>query len=333
MRKKILYMKVAEDLMLDFGENTGLSSNKPPRRYLWTDAFAVCNFLELYKKTENEKYKRLAIDLVEQVHTTLGKHQKDDSREGWLSNDSDHPTKNGLRIGKKLPEKKPNEPMDQRLEWERDGQYFHYLTKWMVALINIGNFLNEERYKLWAADLVKASMAFIHENRIYWKMSIDLSRPLVRSMGQHDPLDGYTVFKLVNKNVKIDLGSEVKKMFQIARTIQLETEDPLGIGNMLIDAYRLYKMNEDINFINKIIEAAKYGIQYFDPNRHGLAFRELGLAIGVEASKRMEKLEDYLELKDIIIKYWLNHRDWQEHKDINQAMLTTALTPDQFLEL
>ena len=26
---------------------------------------------------------------------------------------------------------------------------------------------------------------------MYWKMSIDLSRPLVASMGQHDPLDGF----------------------------------------------------------------------------------------------------------------------------------------------
>jgi len=324
---------IAEDIMLEFAEHTGLISQKPQRRYLWTDAFAVCNFLDLFKKTEKEKFKRLAIDLVEQVHTTLGKHREDDSREGWLSNNPDHPTKNGLRIGKKLPERGKNELMDQRLEWERDGQYFHYLTKWMVALINVGNVVGEKKYKKWATDLVKASMAFIHDNRMYWKMSIDLSKPLVRSMGQHDPLDGYTVFKLVNKNVKLDLGSEVKRMFQIARTIQLETEDALGIGNMLIDAYRLYKMNEDINFINKIIEATRYGIQYFNPDIHGLAFRELGLAIGVEASKRMEKLEEYWDLKDIIVEYWLNHRNWQEHKDINQAMLATALIPDQFLEV
>jgi hypothetical protein len=27
-----------------------------------------------------------------------------------------------------------------------------------------------------------------------WKMSIDLSRPLVPSMGQHDPHDGYIIY-------------------------------------------------------------------------------------------------------------------------------------------
>jgi hypothetical protein len=29
---------------------------------------------------------------------------------------------------------------------------------------------------------------------IYWKMSIDLSRALVPSMGQHDPLDGFVTY-------------------------------------------------------------------------------------------------------------------------------------------
>jgi hypothetical protein len=40
-----------------------------------------------------------------------------------------HPTRGGLRIGKKLPERRPGEAFQERLEWERDGQYFHYLTK------------------------------------------------------------------------------------------------------------------------------------------------------------------------------------------------------------
>ena len=40
----------------------------------------------------------------------------------------------GLRIGKPLPERRADEPLDERLEWDRDGQYFHYLTQWMHAL-------------------------------------------------------------------------------------------------------------------------------------------------------------------------------------------------------
>jgi len=39
---------ISEEIMLEFAYETGISSNLKPRRYLWTDAFAVCNFLELY---------------------------------------------------------------------------------------------------------------------------------------------------------------------------------------------------------------------------------------------------------------------------------------------
>jgi len=36
----------------------------------------------------------------------------------------DPPTRGGLRIGKDLPERGPRAPFDERLEWDRDGQYF-----------------------------------------------------------------------------------------------------------------------------------------------------------------------------------------------------------------
>ena len=46
-----------EDLMVGFARRTGLVVEiADPRRYLWTDAFAVCNFLELYRRTREERY-------------------------------------------------------------------------------------------------------------------------------------------------------------------------------------------------------------------------------------------------------------------------------------
>lgn len=99
------------NIMIEFADQTGLSStNSPPRRYLWTDAHAVCNFLSLYCRTRDEEYKRLAVTLIDQVHTVLGKHREDDPRRGWISGLSDeegkdHPTAGGLRIGKKLNER------------------------------------------------------------------------------------------------------------------------------------------------------------------------------------------------------------------------------------
>ena len=38
-----------EQIMAQFAAETGLTGACAPRRYLWTDAFAVCNFLELYR--------------------------------------------------------------------------------------------------------------------------------------------------------------------------------------------------------------------------------------------------------------------------------------------
>src|SRR5512134_913325 len=119
--------ETARVLMARFVERTG-----DARRYLWTDAFAVCNFIGLDQD-------ELALQMIERVHRVLGRHRTDDSRTGWISGLADrageqHPTVGGLRIGKPLPERRAGEPLDDRLEWDRDGQYFHYLTKWMHAL-------------------------------------------------------------------------------------------------------------------------------------------------------------------------------------------------------
>jgi hypothetical protein len=60
-------------LMSEFAMKTGLSKTKEKqRRYLWTDAFAVCNFLELFERTGDEQYRRRATELIDQVHRCLG---------------------------------------------------------------------------------------------------------------------------------------------------------------------------------------------------------------------------------------------------------------------
>ncbi|MGA7877901.1 MAG: hypothetical protein WCA08_19750, partial [Desulfoferrobacter sp.] len=66
------FVSTAREIMTEFAELTGLIEDRPPKRYLWTDAFAVCNFLELYRQTGEEQFKHLALSLVDQVHTVLG---------------------------------------------------------------------------------------------------------------------------------------------------------------------------------------------------------------------------------------------------------------------
>ena len=77
---------MVQEIMQAFAVRTGLvGDTENPKRYLWTDAFAVCNFLRLYQDSGDIKYKDLALKLVEQVHHILGRHREDDVRSGWIS--------------------------------------------------------------------------------------------------------------------------------------------------------------------------------------------------------------------------------------------------------
>ena len=143
----------AIELMLRFAERTGLTSERPQQRYLWTDAFAVCNFLGLARATGDDHYLELALALVDRVHDVLGKHRPDDLRVGWLSGLPEqvgalHPTCGGLRIGKSLHERRGDEPFDPEREWDRDGQYFHYLTRWMHALDQVARAAGQARFNV-----------------------------------------------------------------------------------------------------------------------------------------------------------------------------------------
>jgi hypothetical protein len=90
---------------------------------LWTDAFGVCNYITLYCETKEQQYLDQADILINDVHDTLGKDRKLQSRlDGATDQD---PLKGGLRIGKADPEGTR----------DGDGQYFHYLTKWMYCLV------------------------------------------------------------------------------------------------------------------------------------------------------------------------------------------------------
>jgi len=322
---------------MTYADRTGLTSGRLPRRYLWTDAYAVCNFLGL-------GHADLAIRLVDQVHNVLGRHRHDGP---WLSGSNDaghakHPTRGGLRIGKPLDERGPADRIDERLEWNRDGQYFHYLTKWMHALDQVTRYTGQPVYREWARELAQAALrAFVYEHegrqRMYWKMSIDLSRPLVPSMGQHDPLDGYITC------LQIGARAEAEAFRSIVDPRTLATTDPLGIGGLLVDAYRLEQLNEGHLLKEAMLKAALRGIEYFiqmpdlrEAAEDRLAFRELGLAIGLKAP--VKQGPDVRLLIGDIEGFWSdedNRRNttWQEHQDINEVMLATALEPQGFLRL
>jgi hypothetical protein len=383
---------MVRNIMIEFANLTGLlSAMEVPRRYLWTDAFAVCNFLELYRQTSDEQYKQLALHLVDQVHNVLGRHHDDDPRTGWISGLDEqegrlHPTRGGLRIGKRMNERRPNDPYDEQLEWDRDGQYYHYLTKWMHALNRVSRFTGDSIYNRWAIELAKTAHAkFTYvpssgdRKRMYWKMSIDLSYPLVSTMGHHDPLDGFitylqlqaTAAKDSTKSTQYDLNAEIADMANICERKSWATDDPLGIGELLSTAYKLAQLiitegYEKADLLGVLLDSSLLGLQSCErknslklPANYRLAFRELGLSVGLRAIEKMlglikqtsrdfngkhslhaltESLTQYAPLGDIIETYWLDPTnrqtgEWIAHRDINMVMLATSLAPDGYLSV
>ena len=306
------------------------------RRYLWTDAFAVCNFIALGRIDQ-------ARDIVDRVHATLGRYRDDDRRSG--------PLPGGLRIGKPLPERGPDEPFDERLEWDRDGQYFHYLTKWMHALDVMARVTGEASFASAATELARAAhRGFVHDTphgkRMYWKMSTDLTRPLVTSMGHHDPLDG--LITAIQVGAPQAIVDDYRSMVDPSG---LATSDPLGLGGLLCDAQRVDVLDaegiwpRDLPLYEVLVAAAQTGLRYFvmghdlDGSAHRrLAFRELGLAIGLAAAARLpgDPFAKVMHLRTAIESFWLvpAHRHvpaWTEHADINDVMLATTQMPQGFL--
>jgi hypothetical protein len=365
-----LHASIAEarTIMERFAQDTGLvDSDTPSRRYLWTDAFAACNFLELFRQTGTSRFRQLAIALVDDVHEVLAKHREDDNRTGWISGLSEaegraRPLAGGLRIGKPLPERPAQEPFDERAEWDQDGQYYHYLTKWMHALKRMGSVLRDAHYGVLAVELAHAThRGFLqrarsnHPPRLAWKMSIDLSYPLVPYPGHHDPLDGLVTFL----EIGADLDSEIIQLERLCEGVDWSTTDPLGIGCLLFDASRLIQLHYVDALIEDILNAALDGLSGLSRSRslqgsaaHRLAFRELGLTIGLHAfdgrlaigklDRKVRSLADDLRafhpLCATIEEFWLEpeHRcspTWQDHADINDVMLATSMLPDGFLSV
>ncbi|MDD1701267.1 MAG: hypothetical protein LUQ04_10830, partial [Methanoregula sp.] len=92
---------------------------------------------------------------------------------------------------------------------------------------------------------------------------------------------------------------------------------------------------------------------------HRLAFRELGLSIGLSGVEqlpelignnprlfgsirslqhRIKALLEYMPVREKIEQFWLDGKNreagtWTDHREINMVMLATSLAPEGFLEI
>ena len=377
----------AEAHLDEFLRRTGVrgGAGDPSRRYLWNDAHAVQTLISVARRRGTREPIEDAVRLADLVHRTLGRHRKDDPRIGWISGldelaGEQHPTKGGLRIGKPLRERAIGEPFDEFLEWERDGQYFHYLTRWMEALCALSGATGEHAWCRMSIELAtRTCAAFTYfpsvgtPPRMYWKMSIDLSRPLVTSMGHHDPLDGLAAAWRVQAT-RHDFGAEGGELAELVGDYRLlceeagawSTQDALGIGGLLsalaefTDLVATGRMPFDPLIVRLARDADRSLAHWSDPREleapreSRLAFREIGLAIGLRAIPAMceaveshparfggsadrailrahlEDIAQHLDLAGRIEAAWLAPSaeaapSWLMHEDINSVMLAASL--------
>jgi hypothetical protein len=249
----------------------------------------------------------------------------------------------------------------------------------MHALDQMSRWTRQPQFNTWARELAEvAHEAFTYTDgsvrRMVWKMSTDLSRPLVPSMGHHDPLDGFitcTQLRTTKSSAPSgpSLKEEVADFAAMIRGQDWATADPLGLGGLLADASRVAQLTHlgafaGADLLDALLVAALRGLADYArqhdlryPASRRLAFRELGLAIGLSALELIEKetrtehrhfsrsaevheqiraLTPYVALGSEIKSFWLDpeHREthiWAEHRDINEVMLATSLVPSGFL--
>jgi hypothetical protein len=165
------------------------------------------------------------------------------------------------------------------------------------------------------------------------------------------------------------LAREIGNLAALCRDRQWRTDDPLGLGGLLCDAFQAAQLiargvaNLD-QLLPTLLAQARPGLEDYArrgettlPAGYRLAFRELGLSLGLRAASRLavlvsreakrfraagqvrdllSPLLEYLRLGEEIENFWLDPRhqeasSWREHLRINQVMLVTSLAPDTFL--
>jgi len=285
-------------------------------RYLWTDAFGILNLITLGTLTHDPTYTTLAARLIDRVHDVLGRTRDGTQR---LPGATDaHPLRGGLRIGKASDEDDPS--------GDGDGQYHHYLTIWMFALNRMSLAARDPHYNDLAIELAKAvHPRFVRDRdaerpRMCWKMSVDLSRPMVRSEGNLDPIDGYVVYSLLQRTNKADpsvLAQEVREYKKILdmKWRQYVSDDPLDLGMTLWTAHWLDGEEEWATQLTNraaICTRVLFEDGYYDQSRaYRLAFREFGTGLGIRCHTETrhkelpeEEQEDWEAYTDKIFSTW-----------------------------
>ncbi|KAJ5803271.1 uncharacterized protein N7503_005721 [Penicillium pulvis] len=319
-------------------------------RYLWTDAFGVINLLTMHHEYSraggdngsDDRYIQLARRLIETVHDVLGRTRDGASRLPGAT--ESNPLGGGLRIGK----------TDEHGS-DCDGQYHHYLTVWMFALNRMAMASGDMKYNRQAVNLARAihPKFFVDRSaarpRMIWKMSMDLSKSLVSSEGNLDPIDGFVVFRILQATAAMAGDGEVlaEEIGDYKRVMERKGEhfvssDTLDLGMTLWTVHWFSeKENWASNLATRCFEQL-YNLfeidRYLARNiKYRLAFREFGTCMGSQCQSQQttdkERAVDLKTWSDAIIAAWDPYMELSIHDEytpqdlrpITRVMYASAL--------
>lgn len=155
------------------------------------------------------------------------------------------------------------------------------------------------------------------------------------------------------------LEDELEALAKLCDGRSWATDDPLGTGGLLDHACRLARLRAERPEVpeptripslevESLLSEAADGVSDFagtstlrvGPNQR-LAFRELGLVLGLQAVDRAPRVlfpepERWRAMIQGIRDFWLEPesqraRSWTEHEDINAVTLAATLAPEEVL--
>eukprot|EP01080_Neovahlkampfia_damariscottae_P007809 gene7809-12282_t len=247
------------------------------KRYLWTDSYGIILLVSLYKETKEIKYLQEAEWVIDDVKKKLGR-------------------KKGVRIGE---------------DPDRDGQYFHYLSKWVYALNEIGKFIPQ--YHDEAVKTIKDIHPhfYVPHRGIIWKMKEDLSGIYEGyGFGGLDHYDAFVTYRQIDEN---SLGKEISQVYELVKRDynNFSCSQDLGLGETLWMAHHYPKENWAehlttfcLNQLNDMWVSNSKDKGYFMRDavwerNFILAFGNFGVSIGLQSVHmwhgRIEKLHNFFD--------------------------------------
>ncbi|RLN06401.1 hypothetical protein BBJ28_00020926 [Nothophytophthora sp. Chile5] len=287
------------------------------RRYLWSDAFGVCNCLSLYYATsanqepQKQTYLAQADALIADVHDQLGRFR--------------------FRFGD------------------------HARLSWMFALNRMNVARQDPRYNRWAVQLAETAHGrfVVRDERdgravqLVWKMAVDLQHAEVDSEGNLDPMEALVIYRLLQRHSEGQEKPLQTEIAELERLMQrklatLVTNDELDAGEALWLAQWAAELFDEAPWTLRLHHVALASLDAIfqrcrvrGPPNQRLLFREMGAVLGLQVGVLLHpqgggiggtEQERWRQRVAVLLRYWeelLYARD----ADISPLMYAAALLP------